>query len=45
MPFMWTLIGLLPYAIYKHSRRSQHISLLTTCTFMFFDKFAPLIFN
>ena len=30
-----TLIGLLSYAIHKHSCRSQHISVLTTCTFMF----------
>ena len=30
-----TLIGLLSYAIHKHSSRSQHISVLTACTFMF----------
>ena len=28
-------MGLLSYAIHKHSCRSQHISVLTTCTFMF----------
>ena len=30
-----TLRGLLFYAIHKHSSRSQDISVLTTCTFMF----------
>ena len=29
------MIGLLSYAFYKHSYRSQHISVLTTCTFTF----------
>ena len=37
-----TLIGLISHAIRKYSCWSQHISVLTTCTFMFFDKFAPL---
>ena len=30
-----TLIGMLSYAIHKHSSRSQLVSVLTTCTFMF----------
>ena len=30
-----TLIGLLSHAIHEHSCRSQHISVFTTCTFMF----------
>ena len=34
-PILCTLMGLLSYAIHKHSSRSQHISVLTTCTFMF----------
>ena len=30
-----TLIGLLSHAIHQHYRRSQHISVLTACTFVF----------
>ena len=32
---IFDVIGLLFHAIHKHSSRSQHISVLTTCTFMF----------
>ena len=38
--FLFTLftlidvVSLLSYAIHKHSSRSQHISVVTTCTFM-----------
>ena len=42
-----TLVGLFFYAISKHSSRSQHISVLTTCTFMFrqFCTIEPSFFN
>ena len=31
---LFTLIDVVSYAIHKHSSRSQHISVVTTCTFM-----------
>ena len=41
------LIGLLNYTIYKFSCRSQYISVLTICTFMFrlVSIIEPLFFN
>ena len=35
LAYMCTLMGLLAYVIHKHSCMSKHISVLTTCTFMF----------
>ena len=32
--FVYTVIGLLSHDVHKHSSRSQHISVLTTCTLM-----------